>query len=291
MQTDPPSPATAAPRPHPETPSDTDPLVRLIDVYKAFADHPVLRGVSFSLPRGCTTVVLGPSGSGKSVILKHIAGLLRPDSGQVIFDAERVDTLSERGLAGVRRQMGYLFQQSALFDSMTVEENLAFPLIEHTTTGPGARRERIRQALATVDLHDVERKRPAELSGGMQKRVALARAIILDPRLILYDEPTTGLDPVRADGISSLIVKLKRERGVTGIVVTHDLACMGRVADRVVMLGGGVAIFDGTISQLRASPDPRVQDFLAGHSHGADDNGLDGPLPPGGGGRRERRSA
>lgn len=243
-------------------------LVRLDGVKKSFGAQRVLEGVTFGLPAGMTTVILGPSGSGKSVILKHIAGLIRPDSGAVLFDGERIEGLPERRLGPVRRQMGYLFQQSALFDSMSVEENLAFPLIEHTKMDAGERRERVRRALETVDLHDVERKFPSELSGGMQKRVALARAVILDPRLILYDEPTTGLDPVRADGINSLILKLKRERGVTGVVVTHDLVCMERVADRVLVLTDGVIVFDGTIEGLRSSEDQRVKDFISGRIRG-----------------------
>jgi len=273
MKTDQPGAGPLPPVAHAATVGDAPPLVRLEDVHKAFGSQQVLKGITFSLVEGATTVVLGPSGSGKSVILKHIAGLIKPDRGRILFDGEPIERLPERALAPIRQQMGYLFQQSALFDSMTVEENLAFPLIEHTTTRPEARRERIRQALATVDLHDVENKFPSELSGGMQKRAALARAIILDPRLILYDEPTTGLDPIRADGISSLILKLKRERGVTGVVVTHDLACTRRVADRVVMIGGGVVIFDGTMDEMQRTEDERVQDFLSGHSRDANGNG------------------
>jgi len=220
-------------------------------------------GLNLDIPRSKTTVVLGPSGSGKSVILKHITALMRPDQGEVHFQGQRIDTLSETALRPVRRQMGFLFQQSALFDSMTIRENLEFPLIEHTMLTVTQRTRRIIEALATVDLEGVERKFPAELSGGQQKRVALARATILGPSLILYDEPTTGLDPERADGINDLILKLRDETGVTGVVVTHDLACAARVADTVVMLQDGLIAFNGTMDTIAHATDERVRRFVA----------------------------
>lgn len=240
------------------------PLVELIDVHKAFGAQRVLRGVNLTFLQGETTVVLGPSGSGKSVILKHIAGLLRPDSGVIRYDSMRIDHLPERGLTPMRKEMGFLFQLSALFDSMTIAENLEFPLIEHSSISAAERRQRIADVLSVVDLAGVEPKFPAQLSGGQQRRAALARAIIQRPRLMLYDEPTTGLDPIRSAGISDLIVKLKRETGMTGIVVTHDLACMRKVADRVVMLFEGRIIADGTPEQIAASDDPHVQHFITG---------------------------
>jgi len=241
---------------------DPGAIVRLVDVYKSFGEVRVLRGLNLSVGEGQTLVVLGPSGAGKSVILKHIAGLLRPDSGEVWFRGDRVDTRDEGELVPIRREIGYLFPQSALFDSMTVLENLEFPLLEHTNQNARRRRLRALDALATVDLHDIEHKRPAELSGGQQKRVALARAIILSPCVILYDEPTTGLDPVRADGINDLILKLQGSTGVTSIVVTHDLACMRKVADRVVMLHEGSIRFEGTPDEMAQSEDSMVRRFI-----------------------------
>jgi len=224
----------------------------------------VLDGVNLDIQTAKTTVIMGPSGCGKSVMLKHIVGLLRPDSGEVYFDDQRIDSLSERGLAPVRLQIGLLFQMGALFDSMTVEDNIAFPLIEHTPLLRAERRERVMSALETVDLAGVEHKLPSQLSGGQRKRVALARAIVLRPRVVLYDEPTTGLDPIRSDGINELIIKLKEVVGVTNIVVTHDLISARKVADRVVMLLTGKVAADGTFDSLANSPDPRVQHFLAG---------------------------
>ncbi len=257
-------PASVAAMPRTDAaPRDGAPPVALVDLHRAFGAQQVLRGVNAVFRAGQTAVVLGPSGSGKSVILKHIAVLLRPDRGEVRFGGQRIDALHESALGPIRKQMGYLFQQSALFDSMTVLENLEFPLIEHTGLSAQDRRARVAEALATVDLENVEYKYPAQLSGGQQKRVALARAIILRPRVILYDEPTTGLDPIRAAGISDLIIRLRDEMGVTGIVVTHDLMCTRRVADHVLMLYDGRFIFDGTLSQAEAASDPHVVHFMS----------------------------
>lgn len=239
-------------------------MIRLVDIHKRFGAQVVLDGLDLEIGVGETVVILGPSGSGKSVLLKHIVGLLRPDSGQIWFGGERIDTKNERELGGVRKQIGFLFQLSALFDSMTVRENLEFPLIEHTSKSARERRERVSEVLEHVDLDGVMDKRPAELSGGQQKRVALARAIILSPRAILYDEPTTGLDPIRADGIARLINRMKRDLGVTSVVVTHDLEAAAKVADRVVLLGDGTMIADGTLDELRNSKLERVRNFIEG---------------------------
>ncbi len=239
-------------------------IVRLVDLYKAFGRQQVLRGVSCGFPEGRTTVVLGPSGAGKSVILKHIVGLIRPDSGEIWFKDQRVDLLPKRELEEVRKQIGYLFQHSALFDSMTVEENLAFPLREHTEMSGEERRNLVAEALGIVGLDGFQPKMPAELSGGQKKRVGLARAIILKPALMLYDEPTTGLDPVRADGINELILKLRRDMGVSGIVVTHDLASARKVADWLVMLYEGKIIAEGTFKEIAASTQPEVRRFFGG---------------------------
>jgi phospholipid/cholesterol/gamma-HCH transport system ATP-binding protein len=252
-------------------PGDT-PIIRLVNVTKAFGPQRVLEGVNLDIYTAETTVIMGPSGCGKSVTLKHIVGLLRPDSGEVWFDGVRIDTLSERDLATSRLQIGLLFQMGALFDSMTVSENIEFPLIEHSTLSKQDRLGRVREALRLVGLPGIEHKLPSELSGGQRKRVALARAIILKPRVVLYDEPTTGLDPVRSDGINDLIIRLKTELNVTNIVVTHDLVSARKVADRVVMLMGGRVAADGTFDEVSNSPDPRVQHFLRGQYDAADDD-------------------
>jgi phospholipid/cholesterol/gamma-HCH transport system ATP-binding protein len=254
-----------APATHSEPAAAESAIVRFEDVHKAFGKLVVLAGITVGFEAGKTTVVMGPSGTGKSVLLKHIVGLLRPDSGSVWFDGERIDTLSESQFSRVRKQIGFVFQLSALFDSMTIRENLEFPLVEHTDLSQDERGRKAEEALEMVDLAGVGGKRPAELSGGQQRRVAFARAIMLRPRVMLYDEPTTGLDPVRADGICQLIHKLQGELGVTGICVTHDLTSARKIADRVVMLGGGKIIADGAFDHIEQSTDEHVQNFLRGH--------------------------
>lgn len=240
-------------------------VVRFEDVHKAFGKLVVLSGVSVGFETEKTTVVMGPSGTGKSVLLKHIVGLLKPDRGSIWFDDRRIDGLGEEELTEVRKQIGFVFQLSALFDSMTIRENLEFPLIEHTNLTEDERAVKAEEALQMVDLSGVGSKRPSELSGGQQRRVAFARAIMMRPRVMLYDEPTTGLDPVRADGICQLIRKLQKELGVTGVCVTHDLVSARKIADRVVMLGGGTIIADGTFEHVERSQDEHVQNFLRGH--------------------------
>jgi len=264
-----PSQPHAGSQPEPDAPRSGDaaadqPVVSLRDLHKRFGSLVVLNGISLNFLQGQTTVVLGPSGSGKSVLLKHIVGLLRPDKGEVWFRGRRVDSLSERDLGAVRRQIGFLFQLSALFDSMTVLENLSFPLEEHTEFTAAQRRDRVKESLALVDLHGVEDKYPAQLSGGQQRRVALARATMLRPSVMLYDEPTTGLDPIRADGISELILKLQRELSATSIVVTHDLVCTRKVADRMVILRDGRVLTDGPPNEVERSSNRHVQNFLHG---------------------------
>lgn len=242
----------------------SEPIIRLRDVRKGFGGPPVLDGVSIDFAPAQTTVIMGPSGCGKSVTLKHIVGLLKPDSGSVYFDGRRVDHLSEREWMPIRLQIGLLFQMGALFDSMSVGANIEFPLIEHTKISREERRRRVAQALEVVDMAGAQDRQPTQLSGGQRKRVALARAIVLRPRVVLYDEPTTGLDPVRSDGINELIIKLRQTMGVTNIVVTHDLSSARKVADRVIMLLGGKVAADGPFRALERSRDERVQHFLTG---------------------------
>ncbi len=241
-------------------------IIELRGVHKRFGTLEVLKGIDLALLKGQSTVIIGESGAGKSVILKHIVGLLRPDVGTVHFHGERIDHAGERRLAELRMQFGFLFQMGALFDSLTVAENIAFPIVEHTGAKPREVEEIVARTLRRVGLDGVQQKRPAELSGGQRKRVALARAIARDPEVILYDEPTTGLDPVRADVINELIRKLQRELVVTSIVVTHDMASAFKVADRIVMLYEGRFIFDGTAEQIKESADPRVREFVEGRA-------------------------
>ncbi len=266
-----------APIGSPDRPRDrsaTDTVVSLVGVRKSFGPQIVLDGVDLSIQRARTTVVMGPSGCGKSVMLKHIVGLLRPDAGEVWYEDKRVDRRSETELFPIRLEVSLVFQMGALFDSMSVMENIEFPLLEQTRLSPAQRHARVREALETVDLSGVEEKLPSQLSGGQKKRVALARAIVLRPKVVLYDEPTTGLDPIRSDGINELIIKLQRTMQVTNIVVTHDLTSARKVADRVVMLLGGKVAADGTFEELERSPDRRVQHFLKGQYDRSDDAAL-----------------
>lgn len=245
-------------------------VVRLVDLHVAFGGLKVLKGVSLDLYQGQTTVIVGPSGTGKSVLLKSIVGLIKPDRGEVHFQGRRVDTLGEVELVEVRQKIGYLFQMSALFDSMNVEQNICFPLVEHTDMSPQQRRERCRQVLRMVGLGGVEAKMPSDLSGGQRKRVALARAVVLEPRMVLYDEPTTGLDPIRADVINELIIALGRRMGMTSLVVTHDMASADKIADRIVMLYDGRVVADGKPAVFYRSENDLVQRFIHGRADQGD---------------------
>ena len=243
-------------------------------VCKSFGALQVLHDVDVQIRAGESTVIIGASGAGKSVILKHIVRLLSPDKGEVWFHGKRIDNLSERALVPLRTRFGFLFQMGALFDSLSVAENVAFPVIEHTRRRGSEVEKLVKDKLAMVGLDGTQDKKPAQLSGGQRKRVALARAIALDPEIILYDEPTTGLDPIRSDVINELILKLQRELNVTSIVVTHDMASVRKVGDRVLMLQGGKFIFDGSPQALEASDDPQVKQFVEGRADQADMQGL-----------------
>ncbi len=241
-----------------------EPIVEFRNVHKRFGRLTVLNGVDLALERGKTTVVIGESGTGKSVLLKHMLGLIHPDKGEVHVAGQRIDKLKEWELGPVRKRFGFLFQMGALFDSMSAGENVAFPLLEHTHMSAGEIDAIVAGKLGLVGLDGIQPKRPAELSGGQRKRVALARAIALDPEIILYDEPTTGLDPIRADTINDLIIKLQQELGVTSVVVTHDMTSAFKVADRILMLSQGGFIADGTADDFRNSTDQRVRQFVTG---------------------------
>lgn len=260
------------------SPRNEQPIVELRGVHKSFGSLHVLRGIDLDVERGKTTVIIGESGSGKSVLLKHMLGLIHPDSGEVYVDGQRIDRLREKDLVKIRRRFGYLFQMGALFDSLTVEQNVGFPLAEHTRLRPEEIRRIVAEKLRLVGLDGTQSKRPGELSGGQRKRVALARAIALEPDIIVYDEPTTGLDPVRSDSINDLIIKLKRELSITSVVVTHDMTSAFKVADRILMLHDGRFIANGTARDFRNSTDPRVRAFVIGDANGQADE-VAGEIP------------
>jgi phospholipid/cholesterol/gamma-HCH transport system ATP-binding protein len=238
--------------------------IELHDVHKAFGENRVLRGFSFDAREGETLVVMGQSGSGKSVALKIIVGLLQPDSGSVHVDDEVVTELSTDALYELRRKVGFVFQFAALFDSLTIADNVGLGLRRTRQLSEPEIRDRVDECLALVDLEGTQAKFPAELSGGQKKRAGIARAIAGRPKYILYDEPTTGLDPVTKTVIDRLIIRMKEELGVTGIVVTHDLESAYRVGDRIAMLYDGRCRFLGTPDELRASDDPVVKGFVLG---------------------------
>ena len=244
----------------------SEPIIRLEKVSKAFDSQMVLRAIDLDIERGKTTVVIGPSGCGKTVLLRHVVGLLRPDSGRVFFDGADITALSERQLVPIRRRVGFLFQSSALFDSMTVAENVCFPLVEHGVRSKAELADRCGQVLGLVGLNGTQKKMPEELSGGQKKRVAMARAIALNPEVLLYDEPTTGLDPIRADLINELILKLQAELRTTALVVTHDMESARKVADRIVMLYDGRLLVDTTPEGLEKVTDDIVVRFVDGRA-------------------------
>ena len=228
----------------------------------------VLDGVDLDIPTGKTVVIMGRSGTGKSVLLKHIIGLMQPDAGSIVVDGQEIVGLTGAALREVRKHFGLLFQGGALFDSLTVGENVALPLREHTKMSEAKIQDRVRERLEWVGLQGVERTRPASLSGGMRKRVGLARAIAMDPAYILYDEPTTGLDPIMADAINKLIRALQQRIGVTSIVVTHDMNSAFHVGDQLAMLNEGRIVFTGTPDDARQTRDPLVRQFIEGSSEG-----------------------
>lgn len=237
-------------------------MIRLDDVWFAIGDREVLKGVTLHVARGDTKVVLGASGSGKSVLLKLILGLFRPDRGTIAIDGRDITRMTEKELYAIRQRIAMVFQGGALFDSLTVRENVAYRLRERGNLSEEAIDRRVIESLSFVDLADTLEKMPGELSGGMRKRLAIARAIAGDPQVILFDEPTAGLDPMNAHNINQLILRLRKKEGVTSIVVTHDLASAVVVADRIAMLHDGRIIFDGTADELRRSQDDRVRMFL-----------------------------
>ncbi len=239
----------------------------LRNVHKAFGTKQILRGVSLEVERGTSAVVLGGSGSGKSVLIKHVVRLLEPDSGTVWVLGQRLDMLSGDEMDTLRLEIGYLFQGGALFDSMTVFENLDFLLCRHKPYSAAERRGRIETALAWVKLPKTAQQYPSELSGGQRKRIALARAIVMEPVILLYDEPTTGLDPASVQTVSHLIARLRDERGITSVAITHDLLCADIIADRAFFLHEGRIVASGTMDDLRHSEHPVAGNFFGPHAY------------------------
>lgn len=237
-------------------------MIQVRNLHKSFGEKQVLRGINLDIPKGQVTVVIGGSGSGKSVFLKHLIGLIPPDSGSITVDGIEITGLRGRELVEFRKRFGMLFQEAALFDSMSVGENIAFPMVEHTSWSAAERKRRVREKLDLVGLGAIEHQFPAELSGGMRKRVGLARAIAIDPEIILYDEPTTGLDPITSHQVNALIRETNDRLGLTSVVISHDIRGALRIADQMVMLHSGTIREAGTPAQMRASQNETVQEFL-----------------------------
>ncbi len=247
-----------------------EPMIDVRDLVQRIGGQEILRGFSLPVMRGETLVLLGRSGGGKSVFLRHLIGLMKPISGRILVEGEDITGYSERQLEAVRRKVGMVFQDGALFDSMTVAENVAFPLRERGERDGAVVARKVNETLALVNMTGHEHKMPVNLSGGMRKRVALARAIVSPPEVILYDEPTAGLDPIVSDSINRLIRRMQRQLHVTSIVVTHDMVSCYHVADRVALLNAGRVYFYGTVEELKQSRDPVIRDFVDGRSDEAD---------------------
>lgn len=243
-------------------------MIEIRNLYKSFGLKSVLSGTTLTIAPGESLGVIGQSGCGKSVLLKHFIGLLRPDSGEVIVEGEDIGRVSRDRLYEIRQKFGIVFQGAALFDSMTVSENISLGLREHTSMEAAEIAQRVTDCLAMVGLSDIEELKPAELSGGMKKRVGLARAIAMKPRYVLYDEPTTGLDPIAADAINDLMIQLNEQLQVTTVVVTHDIVSTYKVADRIVMLHDGKVIYSGTPAETKETDNPIVRQFIEGRAEG-----------------------
>ncbi len=236
--------------------------IRIRGIKKSFGTHQVLKGVDLDIERGKINIIIGGSGQGKSVLMKHLMGLLKPDAGHIYVDGQDVAAMNEVQLNQVRLKFGMSFQYSALFDSLTVEENVAFPLEEHTDKHKEEIRGLVRDRLHSLGLKNIEKKYPAELSGGMRKRVGLARALVLGPEILLYDEPTTGLDPVATKNVDDMICDISKGTGVTSVVISHDMASTFRIADSISMLYGGVIVESGTPDQVRRSSNETLREFV-----------------------------
>lgn len=240
------------------------PLIQFDKVTKLFGANHVLNAVDLSIFNGEITAVIGKSGTGKSVLLKHIIGLLEPDSGNVLFNGQNIASMNRGGRRQLKGKLSYMFQGNALFDSMTIYDNIALPLLEKTTFSKKEIRKKVREKTDQLDLYDIDNKYPSQISGGMKKRVALARALITDPEIILFDEPTTGLDPIRKHAVHQMICDYQREFGYTGIMVSHEVPDIFHITQRIIMLDEGMVIFEGSPEEIRQSSNPVVVEFIRG---------------------------
>jgi len=247
-------------------------MIRIINLHKAFGPNKVLQGINLEIKHGETLVIIGQSGSGKSVLIKHLIGLLKPDKGEIYVDGVEITHLREEELHKITQKFGFLFQGGAMFDSMTVAQNVGFGLTRYTDYSPEKINKIVKESLAKVGLQGVENLMPHELSGGMKKRVGLARAIAYNPEIILYDEPSTGIDPIRADAINELINIMKKEMQVTSVVITHDMVSAYKVADRIAMLYQGKIIEIGTPEEIKRTENPVVRQFIHGEAEGPIEN-------------------
>jgi phospholipid/cholesterol/gamma-HCH transport system ATP-binding protein len=243
-------------------------MIRIVNLHKSFGSQHVLRGVTLEIPDGSIYAVIGQSGTGKSVLLKHLIGLMRPDQGEIWIDGTEITSLTSRALNEVRHRFGMLFQSGALFDSMNVYDNVAFPLREKTRLSEAEIRRKVQERLEQVGLPGTEQKFPSELSGGMRKRVALARALVSEPEILLFDEPTTGLDPIRVNAIHQLIADLHQMLRFTAIVVSHEIPEIFSLATHVAMLHGGAIVAAGAPEEIQSSPNAIVRQFISGSTEG-----------------------
>jgi phospholipid/cholesterol/gamma-HCH transport system ATP-binding protein len=241
-----------------------EPFIQFKNVYKKFGENQVLNGADLSLYKGEITTIIGKSGVGKSVLLKHIIGLIEQDSGSILFEGRPVSEMKKAERKILKRKCSYMFQGTALFDSLTVYENIALPLKETTSLSDKEINRRVRDKMDQLDLHEIDDKYPSQLSGGMKKRVALARALVTDPEIVLFDEPTTGLDPIRKKAVHDMISDYQQKFGFTGVVVSHDIPDIFHISQRVAMLDDGRILFEGSPAQLAQASDPAVKEFIQG---------------------------
>jgi phospholipid/cholesterol/gamma-HCH transport system ATP-binding protein len=249
----------------------SEPLIQFKNVYKSFGENHVLRGTDLSIYKGEITTIIGKSGGGKSVLLKHIIGLLEQDSGTILFEGRPVSDMNKAERKALKRKCSYMFQGTALFDSLTIYENIALPIKETTTLSDSEIDRRVRDKMDQLDLHEIDDKYPSQLSGGMKKRVALARALITDPEIVLFDEPTTGLDPIRKKAVHHMISDYQQKFGFTGVVISHDIPDIFDISQRVAMLNDGCIIFEGTRNELAVALDPAVKEFIRGIEIGGEE--------------------
>jgi phospholipid/cholesterol/gamma-HCH transport system ATP-binding protein len=248
-----------------------EPLIQFKNVYKSFGENHVLNGTNLSIYKGEITTIIGKSGGGKSVLLKHIIGLLEQDSGTILFEGRPVSEMNKAERKALKRKCSYMFQGTALFDSLTIYENISLPLKETTSLPESEIDRRVRDKMDQLDLHEIDEKYPSQLSGGMKKRVALARALVTDPEIVLFDEPTTGLDPIRKKAVHQMISDYQQKFGFTGVVISHDIPDIFDISQRIAMLNEGRIIFEGSRDELAAASDTYVNDFIRGIEIGGEE--------------------